>query len=40
MSIMVEQHNEVIDNIETTAASVEKDMEAGYATHASLVCPI
>ncbi|KAI9570495.1 t-SNARE [Boletus coccyginus] len=29
MSIMVEQHNEVIDNIETTAASVEKDMEAG-----------
>lgn len=30
MSIMVEQQSEVIDNIETTAASAEKDMEAGY----------
>lgn len=30
---MVEQQSEVIDNIETTAGNVEKDMEAGYATH-------
>jgi len=29
MSIMVEQQSEVIDNIETTAASVEKDLEKG-----------
>ncbi|KAG8217829.1 t-SNARE [Butyriboletus roseoflavus] len=29
MSIMVEQQSDMIDNIETTAASVEKDMEAG-----------
>ncbi|KAH0827070.1 t-SNARE [Lanmaoa asiatica] len=29
MSIMVEQQSDVIDNIETTAASAEKDMEAG-----------
>ncbi|KAG9318804.1 t-SNARE [Chiua virens] len=29
MSIMVEQHNDIIDNIETTAATVEKDMETG-----------
>ena len=33
MSIMVEQQSEMIDNIETTAASVEKDLETGYATH-------
>ncbi|KAF8557257.1 t-SNARE [Imleria badia] len=31
MSIMVEQQSEVIDNVETTAVNVEKDMEAGVA---------
>lgn len=36
MSIMVEQQSDVIDNIETAAASVEKDMETGYAIHPSL----
>jgi len=29
MSIMVEQQSDVIDNVETTAANVEKNMEAG-----------
>ncbi|KAN0076966.1 t-SNARE [Tylopilus felleus] len=29
MSIMVEQQNDVINNVETTAANVEKDLEAG-----------
>lgn len=33
MSIMVEQQHDVIDNIETAAATVEKDMEAGYAMY-------
>lgn len=35
MSIMVEQQSDMIDNIETTAGTVEKDMEAGYAMHPS-----
>ena len=35
MSIMVEQQSDVIDNVETTAANVEKDLEAGYASHSS-----
>lgn len=33
MSIMVEQQSDLVDNIETTAAIVEKDMEAGYALY-------
>lgn len=35
MSIMVEQQSDVIDNVEATAANVEKDLEAGYATHSN-----
>lgn len=31
MSILVEQQEETINAIETTAAAVEKDTEAGYA---------
>ena len=30
MSILVEQQDETITNIETVAATVEKDTEAGY----------
>lgn len=30
MSIMVEQQSDTIDNIETTAAAAEKDIETGF----------
>lgn len=30
MSVLVEQQDETINNIETQAATVEKDTEAGY----------
>jgi hypothetical protein len=33
MSLVVEQQDEVINVIETQAAGVEKDTEAGYVIH-------
>ena len=36
MSILVEQQDDTINVIETTAASVEKDAEAGYVAVGSV----
>jgi hypothetical protein len=38
MSVLVEQQDETINVIETTAAAVEKDTEAGYVNFGSAAC--